>query len=306
MHWPWQAKHSPLIPDDGRAYFRLKRREYESLVLADPKCARPVLTPIFAKDEADLTWDDVFSLDDVLIDVKPIQDIRRERWWWLERYQSLAQKQEFDAYVASNPPNATDPDGDAVRSDVKQLAASVHYILTNDTAREAILNKFRVSMLTIVLVIFLTIVIVGTTQLYDYITASILVLFAGYAGGVLSVQQRLQSVTNGLLLNRALETPSSKLSLYVVPLQGAVFAVLLYILFIGHLIQGDLFPKIMPDPTGDYCSKTENVVVQLLNCTAPAGPFEFAKLLAWSFIAGFAERLVPDTISRLVGDASKT
>lgn len=306
MRWPWQAKRSPLIPDDGRAYFRLKRREYESLVLTDPKCARPVLTPIFAKDEADLTWDDVFSLDDVLIDIKPIQDIRRERWWWLERYQTLAQKEEFDAYVASNPPNATDPDGDAVRSDVKQLAASVHYILTTDTAREAILNKFRVSTLTIVLVIFLTVVIVGTTQLYDYITASILVLFAGYAGGVLSVQQRLQSVTNGLLLNRALETPSSKLSLYVVPLQGAVFAVLLYLLFIGHLIQGDLFPKIIADPTGDYCGKTENVVVQLLNCTAPAGPFEFAKLLAWSFIAGFAERLVPDTISRLVGDASKT
>src|SRR5579859_5024958 len=130
MRWPWQTTARSQLPDDGRAYFRLKRREYESLVLAQPTCASPVLTQIFAKDEVDLSWDDVFSLDDVLINIKPIQDIRRERWWWLERYQSLAQKEEFDAYVASNPPNATDPDGDKVRADVKQVAASVHYILT--------------------------------------------------------------------------------------------------------------------------------------------------------------------------------
>jgi hypothetical protein len=305
MRWLWRRKPVPLLPDDGRAYFRLKHREYDELVSADPKCERKVLDPIFAKDEAALTWDDVFTLESILIEIKPLDDIRREHWWWRDRYQSLAPADEFDAYLASKPPESDDSDGGKVRSDVRQLAGSVHYILTTDTEREAILNKFRVSMLTIVLVIFLTIIIVGSTQLHDYITASLLVLFAGYAGGVVSVQQRLQSAKDGLLINRTFETTSSKLSLYVVPLQGAVFAVFLYLLFIGGLVQGDLFPKMVHDPTGDYCNLTDNVVVQLLNCTAPAGPVAFAKLLAWSFIAGFAERLVPDTITRLVSSAAK-
>jgi hypothetical protein len=34
--------------------------------------------------------------------------------------------------------------------------------------------------------------------------------------------------------------------------------------------------------------------------TAPKSGKDFALLLIWSFIAGFAERLVPDTLMRLV------
>ena len=303
--WPWQySRRKPKIPDDARAYFRLKRREYESIVAANPECAEHVIDALVLKDERELDWADVFTLEKVLIDIKPIVEIRRERWWWLERYRALAPKDEFDAYMNSKPPDPETGDALAVRADVNQLAASVHYILTTDTTREAIFNRFRISMLFIVLGIFLIIVVVGTSQYRDHIIASMLVLFAGYAGGVVSLQQRLQSAKDGPLLNRAFEPTSSRLSLYVVPLQGAVFAILLYLLFIAGLVKGSVFPVIQTNLPGDGCPNN-NVVVELLNCTAPGDAVELAKLLAWSFIAGFLERLVPDTITRLTGQADK-
>jgi hypothetical protein len=36
----------------------------------------------------------------------------------------------------------------------------------------------------------------------------------------------------------------------------------------------------------------------------PAGVADVAKLLAWAFVAGFAERLLPDTLNQLAGAAS--
>jgi hypothetical protein len=34
--------------------------------------------------------------------------------------------------------------------------------------------------------------------------------------------------------------------------------------------------------------------------TGPASGISYALLIIWSFLAGFAERLVPDTLNRLV------
>ena len=42
-----------------------------------------------------------------------------------------------------------------------------------------------------------------------------------------------------------------------------------------------------------------------LKQTGPESGVSFAMLLVWSFIAGFAERFVPDTIDRLVSQAQK-
>jgi len=77
MRWPWQRKPAPFLPDDGRAYFRLKHREYDDLVASNPQLARKILDQIFAKDESALTWDDVYTLEAVLIEIKPLDDVLR-------------------------------------------------------------------------------------------------------------------------------------------------------------------------------------------------------------------------------------
>lgn len=66
---------------------------------------------------------------------------------------------------------------------------------------------------------------------------------------------------------------------------GAVFASLLFLAFIGGLIQGSLFPQFEGD--GGWFSTIFR-------------PPSWARLMVWSFIAGFSERFVPDLLDNLI------
>ncbi|UHO38884.1 hypothetical protein H5J24_01480 [Chryseobacterium capnotolerans] len=68
---------------------------------------------------------------------------------------------------------------------------------------------------------------------------------------------------------------------------GAIFALILGFIFMGNLISGTLFP---------------NPIIFYRIIYVPAA---FAKLLVWSFIAGFSERLVPQLLNNLI-NKSKT
>jgi hypothetical protein len=64
--------------------------------------------------------------------------------------------------------------------------------------------------------------------------------------------------------------------------------------FIGDLLEGALFPEVNFEKGGRLS------IVEFLQTAGPSGGIEYAKLMVWSFLAGFAERLVPDTLSRFV------
>ena len=77
---------------------------------------------------------------------------------------------------------------------------------------------------------------------------------------------------------------------------GSVFAVLLYIVFLsGILGQGGIFPEfVYPD-----APKNGVALGDLFNGKL-ADPEAYAKALVYSFIAGFAERFVPNILARIV------
>lgn len=65
---------------------------------------------------------------------------------------------------------------------------------------------------------------------------------------------------------------------------GAIFATLLFLTFIGGLVQGSLFPRFGGDGWFDVLFR----------------PSDWARLMVWSFIAGFSERFVPDLLNNLI------
>src|SRR6185369_5294723 len=150
---------------------------------------------------------------------------------------------------------------------------------------------------------------------------------AGIVGGCVSMLQRIQSApTEGDALFNLASLTNGWRGVSLSPLYGAIFAALLFVLFAAGILEGSVFPKIetvgsektqpavttvtspanatmaaIPTPTPNETQRAGILQVKdFLKETGPKDGVSFALLMIWSFIAGFAERLVPDTLNRLV------
>ena len=166
----------------------------------------------------------------------------------------------------------------------------------------------------------------GLTGVFGITVGS--VALAGIVGGCVSMLQRIQSAPaeGDALFNLAALTNGWR-GVSLSPLYGAIFASLLFVLFAAGILEGTVFPKIetvgseksqpaaaaatsaptantaapVPTPTPNETQRVGVLQVKdFLKETGPKDGVSFALLMIWSFIAGFAERLVPDTLNRLV------
>lgn len=87
---------------------------------------------------------------------------------------------------------------------------------------------------------------------------------------------------------------------------AVVFAFVLYLMIIGGLIGGDMFPEFVAvkHPAGAPWD-----MQTFLTGVDPKGHKDIAKILVWSFIAGYTERFVPNAVGRVIktteeGDAN--
>ena len=164
----------------------------------------------------------------------------------------------------------------------------------------------------------------GLTGVFGITVGS--VALAGIVGGCVSMLQRIQSApTEGDALFNLAALTNGWRGVSLSPLYGAIFASLLFILFAAGVLEGSVFPKIetvgsektqpaataaapvstvagaTPTPTPNESQRVGVLQVKdFLKETGPKDGVSFALLMIWSFIAGFAERLVPDTLNRLV------
>ena len=134
------------------------------------------------------------------------------------------------------------------------------------------------------------------------ITTLAAVLSAGAVGGFVSSQRRIQSVSNRGESMLDLIGLHQITGIYLPPVTGAVFAAVLFMMFAGGLISGKIFPEISTPLVVAANGMTPDSFAQN---TGPAMGQDWAKLLVWSFIAGFAERFVPDALDRLIAQLSE-
>lgn len=142
--------------------------------------------------------------------------------------------------------------------------------------------------------------IITGVSLYGYgkLYVSWMVFTCGLIGGFVSIQQRLSKIGDQELnlLSR------SWAQVLLIPIYGGVFAMILYVIFLSEVIQGNLFPKFYIPPAP---SKPDGVFMQqILKDTYPLSGQDFAKLIFWSFVAGFSERFVPQVISNIANKSN--
>jgi len=118
------------------------------------------------------------------------------------------------------------------------------------------------------------------------------VLFVGFVGGFVGLQRRLKTLPAEdleLLTN-------SWVCIALSPIAGAILAELVYLVFISGLLQGDIFPTFVPETTGRTTQELPELK-GLFNVHCPSYA-DYAKVLFWSFVAGFSERFATNIIGQ--------
>lgn len=119
-----------------------------------------------------------------------------------------------------------------------------------------------------------------------------IVLGLGALGAFVSLQRRLKSLGDDDL--RLLS--ESWLHTWLSPLVGGVLASVLYCLFLSGLLGGEVFPNLCNALPVNHPEGLKNTgFASIFDCSAN-NPQDYAKLMFWSFLAGFSEKFVVDII----------
>ena len=130
--------------------------------------------------------------------------------------------------------------------------------------------------------------------IFAYVSAKsiltpVAVLFVGFVGGFVGLQRRLKTLPAEDLTLLA----NSWVCIALSPIAGAILAVLVYLLFISGLLAGNMFPTFVPD---NHCGTIQGLkAIFEVHCPAAS---DYAKVLFWSFVAGFSEKFATNVIGQ--------
>lgn len=318
--WPRNTRGKPEIPEI-RAHFNQMVAEYETLPSngIDRK-SRSEIDSLLHKAPDDLTWDDVYRFELLMLHLMPLPKLRRRAWLIRSRYAAITGNEIFQRYLkslpaADQPPHAErTPDilarlgtpyhvsenEEDLRADLETVLEDTHWLYRLRSSWETQRNWLSRSFLQLYAAFMLLMIVAVLTMdhkdrgFHPLITL-LAVPFAGALGGFLSLMHRVNKVQNdpnqpvpllemeygrGALLGQALIT-------------GAISGTALFLLFASRLLTGEFFPdyeSIMP-------AREKKSILNLLNAL-PDNAQAFSMTLVWAFIAGFAERLVPDFLDQ--------
>ena len=256
------------------------------------------------KDQEELVdWSEIAILEDKILALQDRETLRRRVWALRSRYARLVGPDRYQQYLASRPPDETDPDvtDDTLRADLRGILGLTHLTYSLAVVRENLRRRVLMGVLGLAGVLCggaLVAAVVADlirprpgdpgweVALLHRLPVAMAVLVAvlfGCLGAFLSTQRRLQQPSEGgdplIAILGLYEFNNIKRFPLIA---GGLFATVLYFILVAGFLKGDLFPD--------------------LQAGIPQGSVHWAKLVIWAFLSGFAERLVPDTLDRLVNE----
>jgi hypothetical protein len=291
----------PTLHTSGHSYLALLIAEYQTL-LGDLKARNPRAVEMANTVEAhlasgDATWDDVHNLETALLELQPFEELTRRAWSLRADYKAVLGESLFNEYLRSLPSDI-DEDESLLRADLRRVLSEFHRHRTLERAEnDARKTNLTMALLGFACLLLLLVIAPGVLVLLHGVGAGSsepsallgtridwllpVAAFFGSIGGLVSVMQRIKRSESTDV--KSLEIlPSWPMAL--APVMGAIGGLLICLLFRSELLKGSLFP--------DFSSTTKDP--------------EFFKLTVWAFVAGFSEKLVPDTLDWLASNARPT
>jgi hypothetical protein len=277
------------LPRFVRTYYDQLQADYEA---ADIPLELPLKSPA--------TWDGLYRLEMANLRVRAGEELRRSAWLVRLRFRNVAGESGYASYLRSMPPDPATAAEDMLRADLLNLVRRTYYLIALAPSSESIRHALiicgaGIGVLTIGAIFFILYFAHGTGIFQ-------LMVIGGAAGGTMSLIQRVQALPEAdPLLFRLSGITTIIQSLIIPPLTGAIFAGLLFFVFASKIVQSAAFPTIIVPPA----SSNGVDFSTFLFAAKPDSGQSFALAIVWAFIAGFAERFVPDTINRLTRQASQ-
>ena len=196
---------------------------------------------------------DIFLAEGAVLNLLPLDELKRRAPFLRSQYRTDMGEAAFALYQASGPPDpATATTVEPLRADLSGLLEELHWTYMITPVRERIRSQISSRISVCLLAVALVGTIYGViAQAYCPVTFSWLAplaAFMGAAGAFVSLQQRIQSVpTSGDPIFNIFALKEGKASIYLSPVSGALFAILVYLVFVGGYFKGDLFPSFPED-----------------------------------------------------------
>jgi hypothetical protein len=118
----------------------------------------------------------------------------------------------------------------------------------------------------------------------------LVVFLTGAAGGVISNYFRIRELPEQNIGTNAI------IQIYVTPLISGLLSWVSYAICLSGFLQGSLFPAFAGSD-----AQYENLE-QMFSVVKPDTTLDVAKVLLWSFVAGFFEKFIPNILDKIAGE----
>jgi hypothetical protein len=295
----------------GRSFFKMMALDYRSIVNPQPSAIREQLDALVDKPGAPTNWDDVYALERGLLVVMPEMPLRARVPMLRSEFENASTSEEYQDYLKTTPPDPQNAPVEKLRADALALIDQIQLRMITtpffESLRRALLLQLVVCTALYFVLAFILLLVLGghgddTTSAAiapQYSYHLLLAFFCGIFGGAVSTIQRIQAMpTNSSALTNVTALQGVHIALVSSPLIGGVSAGLLFFLCAGGELPSSIFPSIA------NWSTTPAYDLHVFSDFGAEKAIDAAKLVVWSFIAGFSERFIPDTVSRFTAKLS--
>ncbi|MGH9843159.1 MAG: hypothetical protein ACREEM_30850, partial [Blastocatellia bacterium] len=263
--WNWLQPPPSGLPRYGLLYFDHLLGLYDTLdpTKLEPGDRQRLEAAREQRADGSLTWKDVYSFELTLLKYLDLESLRARVISVRSHYRNVAGQKEYESYLALKPPDpvATD-DKNVLRRDLEYLCNEFYLRYSLMSSRE----HLRSNLLKLA-ALFTAIFSIGGAALlwvnsqewvfnrlpliHRGITTISVVVFAGIIGAFISVQQRIQSApSEGDPIYNFSVLTHGVFGIFLSPISGAIFAVILYLMFAGGVLQGKAFPRFNTSTNG--------------------------------------------------------